>query len=244
MARRTPGQKGLSLVEATIILFVLMLLTSVLAPSISGFVRDAQWVKVKADCEAIGVSLARLSWDVGPCLKKNAAIGCINSNRIDVLQSFGSVVVVDLTAAPDVIWANGEMLSVNWSSGTNADTMESQFVVNGPNYHTPYENVGPFGSYPAGPFFGLGWRGAYLSSPIGPDPWGSRYLVNTGFMATTTDAAPRGLEGNRRRWWERDVTCVSPGPNQVVETPFFGNLNRGTNRTNDDYVFVISGSGR
>ena len=242
--RNVPGQKGLSLVEATIILFVLMLLTSVLAPSISGFVRDAQWVKVKADCEAIGVSISRLSWDVGPCLKKVAAIGCINSNRVDVLQSLGSVVLVDLTAAPDVIWVNSEMVSANWNSGTNIDTMESQLVTNGPNYRTPHENFAASGSYPAGPLFGVGWRGAYLSSPIGPDPWGSKYLVNTGFMTTTMDAAPRGLEGNRKRWWERDVTCVSPGPNQVIETPFFGGVNRGTNRTNDDFVFVISGSGR
>ncbi|MCX6545356.1 MAG: hypothetical protein NTV05_13225 [Acidobacteria bacterium] len=238
------GEQGLSLVEATIILLVLMLLTSVLAPSISGFVREAQWVKVKADCEAIGVSLSRLSWDVGPCLKKVAAVGCINANRIEVLQSLGSAVVVDLTAAPDVVWTNSEMVSANWNSDTNADTMESQFVANGPGYRTPYDHLTASGSYPAGLLFGLGWRGAYLSSPIGPDPWGSKYLVNTGFMTTTTDAAARGGEGNRGRWWNRDVTCVSPGPNQVIETPFFEGVNRGMHRTNDDFVFVISGSGR
>ena len=36
----------------------------VLAPSIMDYVRDAQWVKVKEDCEAIGVSVARLTRDV------------------------------------------------------------------------------------------------------------------------------------------------------------------------------------
>ena len=66
---KVEGQTGISLVEATIILLVLMLLTGVLAPSIFDYFRDAQMVKVKEDCEAIGVSVARLVRDVGPCLK-------------------------------------------------------------------------------------------------------------------------------------------------------------------------------
>ena len=40
--RKFKGQKGLSLVEVTIMLLVLMLLTSVLAPSIFDFVNDAR----------------------------------------------------------------------------------------------------------------------------------------------------------------------------------------------------------
>ena len=69
MRTRVMNARGLSLVEVTIMLLVLMLLTGVLAPSIMDFVKDAQWVKVKEDCEAIGVSVARLTRDVGPCLK-------------------------------------------------------------------------------------------------------------------------------------------------------------------------------
>jgi len=41
--RRLRNLAGLSLVEVTIILLVLMLLAGVLAPSIMDFVRDAQW---------------------------------------------------------------------------------------------------------------------------------------------------------------------------------------------------------
>ena len=62
------GQRGLSLIEVTIMLLVLMLLTSVLAPSIFDFVQDAQWVKVKEDCEVLAISLARMIKDVGPQL--------------------------------------------------------------------------------------------------------------------------------------------------------------------------------
>jgi hypothetical protein len=49
---------GLSLVETTIILLILMVLTGVLAPSINDFVNDAKDVKVKEDCEAIGDATA------------------------------------------------------------------------------------------------------------------------------------------------------------------------------------------
>ena len=30
------------------------------------------------------------------------------------------------------------------------------------------------------------WRGSYLSGPIGPDPWGTRYSVNVEFLARAT----------------------------------------------------------
>ena len=80
---------GMSLVEATIILLVLMLLTAVLAPSIFDYVHDAQTVKVKEDCEAIGVSVARMVRDVGPCIRFFGPGPCTVQNRIEVLFSEG-----------------------------------------------------------------------------------------------------------------------------------------------------------
>jgi hypothetical protein len=238
------GQKGLSLVEVTIMLLVLMLLTSVLAPSIWDFVHDAQWVKVKEDCEAIGISVSRLVRDVGPCLKVVGTADCTNTNRVDVLVSIGSEAVVDTTSAPAYTPLNSNIVSTNWSSTSNRDTMDNQLITNGAGYNTPYINYSSTGSYPVGPLFGLGWRGAYLAPPVGPDPWGTKYYVNSGFMATSTTTASANNEGNKKWWWEHDVICLTPGPNQTIETPFAGSTNRGTDRQNDDFVFVISGSGR
>ena len=48
------SERGMSLVEATIILMVLAILTSVLAPSIGDYVNDARQVKAKEDLEALG----------------------------------------------------------------------------------------------------------------------------------------------------------------------------------------------
>lgn len=246
--RKLKGQKGLSLVEVTIMLLVLMLLTSVLAPSIFDFVNDARWVKVKEDCEAIGVSVARLTRDVGPCLKFNGVAPCTMANRVDILFSDGPEVLpagVDIATAADYASANMGTTPLNWDDDdivTVGDWMEDQFVTNAPAYNTPLINY-PL-SFPVGPLFGLGWRGAYLASPIGPDPWGGRYLVNSVFLGVATDAVTAG-EGHRSRWWERDVVCISAGPNALFQTPIGGNgANAGTTRIGDDFIYVIQGSGR
>lgn len=241
--RKIKGQKGLSLVEVTIMLLVLMLLTSVLAPSMWDFIHDAQWVKVKEDCEAIGISFTRMARDIGPCFRQISGSGCTKATRIDVLYSQGTFPTLGAGAGNFV---NANIDTTNWTTAaaTNKDTMEAQFVLNSPGYPTPYSNynASPTG-YPVGPLFGLGWRGAYLAPPIGPDPWGYAYLVNSGFFATATDVTGTS-EGSSEWWWERDVICVTAGPNQQVDTPFSGSTNYGTQRSKDDFVFVIAGSGR
>ena len=211
MRTRTTSTRGLSLVEVTIMLFVLMLLTGVLAPSIMDFVRDAQWVKVKEDCEAIGVSVARLARDVGPCLKFNGTGPCTKANRVDILYSDGPDVTPADMAGDAVAGFQGGAATatdLNWhKDDSRGDSMEHQLVDNGggPDYPAPVD----LGSYSApGPSFGLGWRGAYLSPPIGPDPWGHRYLVNTVFLATASDARcpPRSPKARcQRRLVERHL---------------------------------------
>jgi len=240
-------QKGLSLVEVTIMLLVLMLLTGVLAPQIMDFVDDARWVKVKEDCEAIGISVTRLARDVGPCLKFNGAAACDKSNRVDILYSDGPDVAAADVVAPDFSSANLTPSSLNWDNDSDAlvgDRLEDQLTTNAPLYPTPLQNY-PAPSTPVGPLFGLGWRGGYVTPPIGPDPWGRRYVVNSAFLAAAVDAASTTEEGGSSRWWERDVFCLSAGPNGQYETYFGGcTSGQGTCRAGDDFVSVIKGSGR
>ena len=239
--------RGLSLVEVTIMLLVLMTLTGVLAPSIMDFVRDAQWVKAKEDCEAIGVSVVRLMRDVGPCFRFNGSANCTKANRVDLLYSNGPDVTPDdvggeASAGFDGGGATAGVL--NWhADNTRGDSMEHQFVDNGggPDYPAPAE-VGSDDF--AGPGAGVGWRGAYLSSPIGPDPWGHRYLVNTVFLAVARDAGAGSAEGQRSGGWSHDTFCISAGPNGQYETPFAGNATHGVYRRGDDLIFVISGDTR
>jgi type II secretory pathway pseudopilin PulG len=241
--RKLRPQRGMSLVEVTIILLVLMLLTGVLAPSIFDMVIDAKMVKVKEDCEAIGVTVARLVRDVGTCLKFNGTLPCTIANRVDILYSDGPDVLpqdVNKATAPDFGQANIKS-PINWDYDLQyGDSMENQFVLNAPIYGTP-TTKGTF--LWTVPVYGLGWRGAYMASPIGPDPWGRKYLVNSGFLGVAVDATPES-EGY---WgWDRDVFCISGGPNEHFETPFQGNGAPfyGTTRRGDEFIFIIQGSTR
>jgi hypothetical protein len=256
MKRRLTAAHGLSLVEVTIMLFVLMLLTGVLAPSIMDFVRDAQWVKVKEDCEAIGVSVARLARDVGPCLKFNGTGACTKANRVDILYSDGpDVTPADMAGDATANFYGGAATAtdLNWhKDDSRGDSMEHQFVDNGagPDYPAPGDlnNSGT-----PGPSFGLGWRGAYLSPPIGPDPWGHRYLVNSVFLAVAVDAGSASAAMSTvqttnpppsKPGWSNDTFCISPGPNGQYETAFGGNATHGVYRRGDDFIYIVSGDTR
>jgi type II secretory pathway pseudopilin PulG len=244
---RMKGQQGLSLIEVTIMLLVLMLLTGVLAPSIFDFVNDAKWVKVKEDCEAIGVTVARMNRDLGPCLKFNGTAPCDEANRVDILYSDGPDVTSGDVVPGPYTNSNITPAAINWDNDSDAlvgDHMEDQFDTNAPLYNTPSQNY-PAPSYPVGPLYNIGWRGGYLSSPIGPDPWGKRYLVNSVFLGAAVDSTSTTEEGVYNRWWERDVFCISPGPNGLYETYFGGcTTDHGTCRQGDDFIYIIQGSGR
>ena len=243
---RTDG--GMSLVEATIILMVLMLLTGVLAPSINDFVNDAKQVKVKEDCEAIGVSVMRLVRDVGSCVKFVGKERCTKWNRVDLLYSQGPKVTNQMLDgnASGAFFNDNVFQTLNWDADSRADSLEHQLIDNGngPKYATPADSE-PTGYSLTGPQFNLGWRGAYLSSPIGPDPWGQRYLVNSAFLAIAQDAAEGTLEGKRSGGWSHDVFCLSAGQNRLYETSFADKTGgRGTDRRGDDFTYVISGETR
>ena len=263
------NERGLSLVEVTIMLLVLMLLTSVLAPSMADFINDAKWVKVKEDCEAIGLSVMRLTRDVGPCIKFRGTEGCSRNNRVDLMHSDGTQPDSSSVpwTAPAVSSPNLYSGTLNWDTAWRSDSLENQLVTNGSTvpYKTPTEN----GASQAGLQFGLGWRGAYLSSPIGGDPWGHAYMVNSAFLAVATDStamdaradcshdARPGVsadcggggggssnEGSIAGGWSYDTFCLSAGPNGLYESPIGGNGHGGHVRGGDDFTYVISGGTR
>jgi hypothetical protein len=250
--RRLRSRNGLSLVEVTIILLVLMLLTGVLAPSIMDFVRDAQWVKVKEDCEAIGVSVTRMMRDVPPCFRLVGTDACTIDNRVDLLWSDGTTTGAIAPASPAAM--NYTLAGANAAGPLNWDTtvtiqdgsMEQHLVRNDLPVPYPVPTVLHPVTVPVGPQMGTGWRGAYLAGPIGPDPWGGAYMVNTAFLATAADAHA-DAEGRNGTSWNRDVFCLSAGPNKQYETYFGGCLGTtqfGTCREGDDFTYVIQGGTR
>jgi type II secretory pathway pseudopilin PulG len=239
----------MSLIEATIILMILFLLTAVMSPAVGDYIEDARHTKGKEDVEAIGTAIVRLQRDVGSCLKILATTACTESNRVDILKSSGpDVIAADLgTAALDFTDADVTPGTINWDDDdvVNAgDTMLNQFVLNtATQYPTPADSS-PTGYTLSGPNAGLGWRGAYMSSPIGTDPWGAVYLANTAFLVVATDSTDGTAEGDQRGGWSRDTFVISAGPNGLFDTPFGGNANHGATVGGDDLVYIVRGDTR
>lgn len=185
MTRRLAAQTGLSLVEISIIICVMALLTGILAPAGYDLIAQARDVRVIKDGEAIRDALFALLNDTGRTMLR---VGGDRGIAVEML-------VTD-AAAPDGSETDARWLQDADASG-RVDLLERHLIWNEPAGHAGFAYRLPT---TAG---GLGWRGAYLRTGAGADPWGHRYAVNVKYL------------GGRY-----DVLVLSAGPNGLVETPF------------------------
>ncbi|MCX6550317.1 MAG: hypothetical protein NTY02_04785 [Acidobacteria bacterium] len=213
LAGRLQSVRGLSLLEVTIMLVVLMALVGALIPVVSDSIAGARLVRARNDLSQLAVALANFQRDVGPFV--------FDGSRLREAQTVSSLQVVDELVSdgdlpeladdvPIASLASGLFLdpSVNtssaslrpWTSTPTRDRMDLHLRVNGRAYIEA--SSGP----------GSGWNGPYISKPVTADPWGHAYLANTGFL--------RGLPP-RAGWCTRcAVYVISAGPNGLIETPF------------------------
>jgi type II secretory pathway pseudopilin PulG len=258
--RKWSGERGMSLIEATIILMVLATLTAAISPSIADYSNEARQVKAKEDVEAIGTGLLRMLRDTGSrCVRKTGTTDCTKANRVDLLVSAGNNPVAVSNGADAVLtdaesWQDATT-AVNWLPDTQApsagqrDTIDEQLILNST---TPYTSAGFTGG--GGPKMKLGWRGAYLNGPISGDPWNHIYQADTIFLTVATDAtdtagAPdQTVEGMKQAGWKRNVLVVSAGGNGTVDTEFGGTAagagGAGVVAGGDDIIYVLRGSSR
>jgi type II secretory pathway pseudopilin PulG len=244
MKRNLKAERGMSLVEATIILMVLALLTAVIAPSAGDYVEEARNTKAKEDVEAIGMAIVRLVRDTGlPCVSLNGA-SCVIAQKVELLMS-GTSTTANLPTSDAAAYASGATFSsaanVNWAGATanpvaagSRSLMDAHLVTNTIGYTAAGFTGG------GGPRFGVGWRGAYLGN-VDVDPWGYAYQANTLFVGVATDAAAGTGQGALSGGWSPDLMVVSAGSNGNIQTAF-GAL--GAAAVGDDVVYVIQGSTR
>jgi type II secretory pathway pseudopilin PulG len=237
--RTWKSEHGMSLVEATIILMVLAILTSVLAPSIGDYVNDARQVKAKEDLEALGLSVARLVRDTGlpfPVRTAGVAPAKDSANRVDLLVSEGQLPTV--TAGTGVAASAAGYLiqnAVEWNDPIGAEVeLATEHLITNVNGYT----VVTFPA-PAGPVPGLGWRGGYLSNLSGPDPWGVRYACATVWMNPGSDVTLPANKGTNN-----DTFCLSAGQDGNVDTDIESSVNGGVVVGGDDAIYVIQGATR
>lgn len=245
MTPRQHGERGMSLVEATIVLMVIATLTAVISPSMRDYIDDSRQTKAKEDVEAIGTAITRLLRDTGTGCLSDAPPACTLAARVDLLVSSG----LDPTATgaayapPSASTVEGNANS-NWIGGTDAvaagrqDDMYDQLMTNVAGYTSVSFTTG---SAPRG---GIGWRGAYVSGNVGPDPWGRKYQANTMFLLQATDAGAGTTNGLVSGGWINDTLVVSAGPDGIIQTIFALDSASGTTPARDDVVYVVAGSSR
>lgn len=179
--RRLRSATGLSLVEVSVILGALAVITGALAPGGLDLVTQARDLQATRDALSIRDALIRLSTDTG-------------ATRIATSGTSGQT--VELLVSAGGIPAAAGIGDARWTSpldGTGlVDLLDRHLVTNEPGGN-------PLNGWPTPTRAdGLGWRGAYLTHEIGADPWGRRYAVNVQFMrgrneVVVLSAGPNGM---------------------------------------------------
>jgi prepilin-type N-terminal cleavage/methylation domain-containing protein len=185
-------ERGMTLIEVTIVLTVIGILTAASMPIASRTIERGRLSRALVDMQAISASLSQFLLDIphrGP-----KAIGTAGGSAdVDLLVSDGDIPEI---GAGDANWDDPVGL---FGPGLVTDFLDNHILQNEP-FDTPVLDAN------AGPYAAGGWRGAYIQGPIDPDPWGNRYAVNTAWL--------EGTATERRN----DTFVLSVGPNEVIDT--------------------------
>lgn len=215
------SERGITIIETTVILSVLFILAGVMSPIVSESVTTARAVKAKNDASMIAMGLINLQKDVGgdALSMGGVAVASAAVRLPQVLASTGAAPqteggedesalplepVIALLAKPGRGAERRPPVAAGrrtWVEGATGG-LDDHLVTNRQGYR--FRRPGEYG----------GWNGPYLSAEIKGDPWGNRYLINTEWLDGGSTAADSN--GNPRR----AVFVISAGNNGVIETPF------------------------
>jgi type II secretory pathway pseudopilin PulG len=233
-----------SLIEACIVLSGFAILTAMLAPSIGGYISDAQHAAAKKDLEVIGAALTRMLTDTGEAWILRDGNGAAATsppshaagNRVDLLVSSGAVPTASVARATagsdwDDVVDNAAVQRLDYFLVANTP---SNVAANAYRTATSMSVATEFDP-DSGALYNAehAWRGSYLPGPIGPDPWGTRYAVNVEFLARAPGVGPSGNVN--------DVFVISAGPDRVIDTRFDID---GATAGNSDLINVLWGGTR
>lgn len=171
LSKRTT-RRALTLVEMTIILSVISILSAVLVPTVMSHITQSRIVRAQQDVRTIGDAIVRLFQDTGrlPTLKDAQD----SSREMDLLVSNGATPQLNSGASDVAGWVTG-----------STDKMENHLVNNAAGYDLKYT------------FESIGWNGPYISSEPAADPWGNRYMVNVAYLEATPGVL--GEDGGLKR---------------------------------------------
>ncbi len=162
------SQRGFSLVEATIVLAVIAVLTGAAAPSVSRTLAQGRLARAHTDVQAIRTAVHNVLTE-HTLFVPFTSTGAFDGDAIELLVSDGDIPFTSIGAT------NWDDPVVCCAGSVDVAFLEAHLVNNA--------GLGAAGSYSVA---AGGWRGAYINAPIDPDPWGNRYAVNTEYLKSTT----------------------------------------------------------
>ena len=198
------AERGITLVEATIVVTVAAILSAAAAPIASRTLDRARLARAFDDSKAIKTAIGNLLLEF-TTFSPFTTTGLAGGATVQMLVSDGDT--------PRTLGAGGSALwddPVDPAAAQPVDFLERHLVTNTP---------GGAGAYTTGG--GTPWRGAYISAPIDPDPWGNRYAVNVLHLRTSTT---------------NDVFVMSAGPDEEIDTAFTVD---GATPGDDDIIAVV-----
>lgn len=194
-ANRIASERGVTLIEVTVMLIALAILVFALAPTVTSVVRNAKGTAAMNYMTDMQTAILAIQDDMQ--IQFFTFDGSTNTNKIVyLLVTDGDIPREVSDAATMATWQT----PVDNSTTTRYDFLARHLITNNP----------PGGSYnqlgnPEAP--ARGWRGPYLNPPIPPDPWGNRYAINSQYF----HPEPGGTN---------DVIILSAGQNEIIETVF------------------------
>ncbi len=210
------SERGITILETTVILSVLFILAGAMSPIVSESVNTARAVKARNDAAMIAMGLINFQKDLGAdATNYGAASASLQSSRLPaLLASQGAAPETDDSssesnaplaplAGSGVDAAHASLLAERrrWRE-VAAGALDDVLINNRNGYR--YRRPGEYG----------GWNGPYVSGEVKGDPWGNQYLINSQWLdggSSTADASGRP---------RRAVFVVSAGADGVIDTPF------------------------
>lgn len=222
MIRTKSSERGITIIETTVVLSVLFILAGAMSPIVAESVGTARAVRAKNDAMMIAMALINLQKDLGVASAAAVSSLAAQTPRLpgvlasaggapeidDPEQSDGESGILALCSGPEQGRGNGNGRRPGpraerrkWREASTGN-IDDHLKTNrrGYRYRRPGEHSG--------------WNGPYISAQIKGDPWGRQYLINTEWLDGGSTAADSN--GDPRR----AVFVVSPGANGVIETPY------------------------
>ena len=184
--RALSADHGMSLIEVAIILAATLAIAGALSPSISATVRNAQTAAATTVMGQIQTQVLAALADMN--YSAFTSDGQKSGPMVNLLVSDGDT-PREVSALGDAAWQSAV-------DDTTVDFLERHLVTNMPGGSALNAYV-PGGAN--------AWRGAYLTAPVDPDPWGNRYMVNVQYLGAGS---------------ANDVVVYSAGPDEQIDTAF------------------------